>query len=155
MRRIFERYASRRSLSYLTNYATPPRHLIRRLTLGNATGIFKDNLVPFGANAEGLCPKRPSASRPPSPQGEGMCSRYFVAKSVSSRDGVTFIAKPRKSICGASTRGTKPPPGGINGFNRVKDSGIGSEVYKAYLKPPNAGRFCPITIVLRGCNKRL
>ena len=40
---------------------TPSRHLIRRLTLGNAVGIFKDNLVPFGANAEGIRPKRPSA----------------------------------------------------------------------------------------------
>ena len=88
-----------------------------------------------------------TASGPPSPQGEGMCSRYFVAKSVSSRDGVTFIAKHCKSICGVQRRGTKPPPGGINGFNRVKDSGIGSEVYKAYRKPPDAGRFCPITIV--------
>ena len=68
-------------------------------------------------------------------------------KSDTFRDGVTFIAKHRKSICGSPTRGTKPPPGGINGFNRVKDFGIGSEVYNAYLKPPDAGRFCPITIV--------
>ena len=59
--RIFQQYALRRSLFYLVNLYFPPRHLIRRLTLGNAAGIFKDNLVPFGANAEGIRPKRPSA----------------------------------------------------------------------------------------------
>ena len=57
---------------YHINLYFPPRHLIRRLTLGNAAGIFKDNLVPFGANAAGICPKRPSTSCPPSPQGEGI-----------------------------------------------------------------------------------
>ena len=82
--RIFQQYALRRSLFYLVNLYFPPRHLIRRLTLGNAAGIFKDNLVPFGANAEGICPKRPSAPRPPSPQGEGMRSRYFI------RNGAIF-----------------------------------------------------------------
>ena len=69
---IFQRQSPRRRKFFHTNYTLPPRHLIRRLTLGNAAGIFKDNLVPFGANAEGICPKRPSAPRPPSPQGEGI-----------------------------------------------------------------------------------
>ena len=70
--RIFQQYALRRSLFYLVNLYFPPRHLIRRLTLGNAAGIFKDNLVPFGANAEGICPKRPLQAVPLRLKGEGI-----------------------------------------------------------------------------------
>ena len=40
--------------------------------------------------------------------------------TVLFRDGIASIAKHIKSFCGAQHRGTKPPPGGINGFNAVK-----------------------------------
>mgnify|MGYP004678606205 CR=1 FL=1 len=99
MERIFQRYASRRSLFYDLNYASPSRHLIRRLTLGNAAGIFKDNLVPFGANAEGICPKRSNTSCPPSPQGEGICSRYFVRKRILSATALRCLGTVLLSQC--------------------------------------------------------
>ena len=91
VQRIFQRHTPRRNSFYHTIYELPPRHLIRRLTLGNATGIFKDNLVPFGANAEGICPKRPSASRPPSPQGEGILAGTLLQSIYFSRRQI-FIA---------------------------------------------------------------
>ena len=99
MERIFQRYASRRSLFYDLNYASPSRHLIRRLTLGNAAGIFKDNLVPFGANAKGICPKRSNTSCPPSPQGEGICSRYFVRKRILSATALRLSGAVLLSQC--------------------------------------------------------
>ena len=96
-----------------------------------------------------------TASGPPSPQGKGIVAGTLCHLQYFFATAKLLSRSTNKLFCGAQPRGTKPPPGGINGFNRVKDSGIGSEVYKSYLKPPGAGRFCPITSVLRGCNKRL
>ena len=64
-------------------------------------------------------PPHPSASRPPSPQGEGILAGTS-SQDIYFCDGKFFFANHRKSNCGAQRRGIKPPPGGINGFNAVK-----------------------------------
>ena len=46
-------------------------------------------------------------------------SRHFMPFTVLFRDGIASIAKHIKSFCGTQHRGTKPPPGGINGRRRT------------------------------------
>ena len=65
-------------------------------------------------------PPHPSASRPPSPQGEGMRSRHFITKHILFTTAKLLARSTNKLFCGAPRRGTKAPPGGINGFNAVK-----------------------------------
>ena len=69
---VWDAWVFAAGLFFVWRFVFLSRRLIRRLTLGNAAGIFKDNLVPFGANAEGICPKRSRTLCPPSPQGEGI-----------------------------------------------------------------------------------
>ena len=59
-------------------------------------------------------------SAPTFPSRERHSSRHFMPFTVLFRDGIASIAKHIKSFCGTQHRGTKPPPGGINGFNAVK-----------------------------------
>ena len=78
-------------LGFVWKFGFSSRHLIRRLTLGNAAGIFKDNLVPFGANAAGIRPKRPSTSWPPSPQrGRQFCLFEWALQHGFPFHGRTF-----------------------------------------------------------------
>ena len=88
-----------------------------------------------------------TASGPPSPQGEGIVAGTLCHLQYFFATAKLLSRSTNKLFCGAPIRGKRPPPGGINGFNRVKDSGSGSKVYKRYLQPPGDGRFCPITTV--------
>ena len=75
------------------------------------------------------------------------CVAGTLPQSIySSRRFNAYRKAPQKQLRRATSR-YNITPGGINGFNRVKDSGSGSKVYKRYLQPPGDGRFCPITTV--------
>ena len=47
-------------------------------------------------------------------------SRHFMPFTVLFATVLLLSRSTKKLFCGAQRRGTKPPPGGINGFNAVK-----------------------------------